>query len=289
MSAIYKKNLGEEERVEKCSNRSDTLAKVQRRSIPVEKIVIREVLSAEGVVRRGKESVAGLVSRFPCCSGKWGEQAERTRKEILQTVRGRDKDERDERDVSTRHFVGSFGRDGEGEEVQRAKKIRRFIPWNERERVLEGRGKIVVSRDVAGIVKDGEARVERVCDCKKRAQTSATMKINVPRRRARFVSIRRTLFSLILPLLHLSTPPFHRAFHRGEILISKRNESPILDAAPRIDRSKIFKFDESQRGRGKIEIPVFFHSRMNISSSCCDEKGEKKLTRAPSREALAKW
>lgn len=128
MSAIYKKNLGEEERVEKCSNRSDTLAKVQRRSIPVEKIVIREVLSAEGVVRRGKESVAGLVSRFPCCSGKWGEQAERTRKEILQTVRGRDKDERDERDVSTRHFVGSFGRDGEGEEVQRAKKIRRFIP-----------------------------------------------------------------------------------------------------------------------------------------------------------------
>ena len=158
-------------------------------------------------------------------------------------MRGRDKDERDERDVSTRHFVGSFGRDGEGEEVQRAKKIRRFIPWNERERVLEGRGKIVVSRDVAGIVKDGEARVERVCDCKKRAQTSATMKINVPRRRARFVSIRRTLFSLILPLLHLSTPPFHRAFHRGEILISKRNESPILDAAPRIDRSKIFKFD----------------------------------------------
>lgn len=84
MSAIYKKNLGEEERVEKCLNRSDTLAKVQRRSIPVEKIVIREVLSAEGVVRRGKESVAGLVSRFPCCSGKWGEQAEGTRKEILQ-------------------------------------------------------------------------------------------------------------------------------------------------------------------------------------------------------------
>lgn len=158
-----------------------------------------------------------------------------------------------------------------------------FREMRKRERVLEGRGKIVVSRDVAGIVKDGEARVERVCDCKKRAQTSATMKINVPRRRARFVSIRRTLFSLILPLLHLSTPPFHRAFHRGEILISKRNESPILDAAPRIDRSKIFKFDESQRGRGKIEIPVFLHSRMNISSSCCDEKGEKKLTRAPSR------
>ena len=129
MSAIYKKNLGEEERVEKCSNRSDTLAKVQRRSIPVEKIVIREVLSAEGVVRRGKESVAGLVSRFLCCSGKWGEQAERTRKEILQTVGGETRTkETKETKVSTRHFVGSFGRDGEGEEVQRAKKIRRFIP-----------------------------------------------------------------------------------------------------------------------------------------------------------------
>lgn len=33
---------------------------------------------------KGKESVAGLVSRFPCSSGKWSEQ-ERTRKEISQT------------------------------------------------------------------------------------------------------------------------------------------------------------------------------------------------------------
>lgn len=87
---------------------------------------------------KGKESVAGLVSRFPCSSGKWSEQ-ERTRKEISQTEGGKETRTRRKRRLDS-PFCRQFWQEGGGGGGAKGEKNSTFDVSFRKMRVLEGRG-----------------------------------------------------------------------------------------------------------------------------------------------------